>query len=301
MNAIVQMQNTSMALVPQSMGEAMELAEFMSKASLIPAHLQGKPGDCLLVVMQAQRWGMDAMSVAQCTSVVRGKLCYEGKLVSAVLMTMGALKDDLDYEFSGSGQNRRVVVTGTLARSGKTKTVEGTVAQWKTSNEAWNRDPDQMLAYRGARQWARRHSPSSMMGVYTPDEMEDVTDTGPVTVKQTDNVASITPRAKSQAANQASQSQADAQAATQGDRDHGGDIQDAEFTDRNPQSAADSHGVAQRAAATWNVNEGPKKIILAKAGAVGMDEAAVLAKFGTITQDRVNEILRELTKMAAAA
>jgi len=177
MNAMVQHQNTSMALVPNSMDEAMRLADFMAKANLMPDHLRGKPGDCLMVVMQAQRWGMDALSVAQCTSVVRGKLCYEGKLVSAVLIAMGAITDELDYEFSGSGKQRKIVVTGTL-RNGKVKVVDGTVAQWETTNDAWKRDADQMLSYRGARQWARRWAPSAMLGVYTPDELDDVpTDT----------------------------------------------------------------------------------------------------------------------------
>jgi len=71
------------ALVPTTITEAVTLAEVMSKASLVPDHLRNKPGDCLLVVMQAQRWGMDPVSVAQCTSVVRGKLCYEGNLAAA--------------------------------------------------------------------------------------------------------------------------------------------------------------------------------------------------------------------------
>lgn len=174
MNAMVQTNTTSnsMALVPRSMDEAMRLAHVMSTANLIPEHLRGKEGDCLLVVMQAQRWGMDAISVAQCTSVVRGKLCYEGKLVSSVLISMGALDGDLDYEFSGNGEHRKVVVTGKL-RNGKERTVEGTVGQWQTSNDAWKKDPDQMLSYRGARQWARRWAPSAMLGVYTPDEIDE--------------------------------------------------------------------------------------------------------------------------------
>src|SRR5690348_10152085 len=100
------------ALVPRSIADALELASVMSKASLIPQHLQGKPGDCLLVIMQAQRWSMDAVSVAQCTSVVHGKLCYEGKLVAAALYATGAIDGRLRYEFSGTGAARTVTVTG---------------------------------------------------------------------------------------------------------------------------------------------------------------------------------------------
>lgn len=293
MNAMMQVQNTSHALVPQSMDEAMRVADFMSNASLIPTHLQGKPGDCLLVVMQSQRWGMDALSVAQCTSVVHGKLCYEGKLVSAVLMSMGVIKEELDYEFSGTGKARKVVVTGVL-RNGKVKTVEGTIAQWETSNDAWRRDPDQMLTYRGARQWARRWAPSAMLGVYTPDEMEDVPGEA-ITVKQQDGASGLTPRSKSEKAAQAEPATQQAPAAQEGE------VTDAEFTERHDSAApaAAAETPAPQGDAKWDIADGPKRIILIKASAVGLDEAAVLAKFGTITQARVNEVLGTLTKMAS--
>lgn len=161
------------ALVPNSIADALQLADVMAKASLIPAHLQGKPGDCLLIVMQAQRWGMDAASVAQSTSVVHGKLCYEGKLVAAALYAMGAVEGRLKYEFSGNGDNRSVKVTGRPRGAGVDQTVDGTVANWKTANEQWKKQPDDMLVYRGTRQWARRYAPEALLGVYTPDELED--------------------------------------------------------------------------------------------------------------------------------
>lgn len=162
------------ALVPNNIAEALQLADIMAKADLMPEHLRRKPGDCLLIVMQAQRWGMDAVSVAQCTSVVRGKLCYEGKLVAAALYAMGAIDGRLSYDFTGSGEGRAVTVTGRPRGTGKDQSVEGRVADWKTTNENWKKQPDDMLVYRGTRQWARRYAPEALLGVYTPDEMEDV-------------------------------------------------------------------------------------------------------------------------------
>lgn len=165
-------QQSANALVPRNLAEALELANVMSAANLIPEHLRGKPGDCLLIVMQAQRWGMDAVSVAQATSVVRGKLCYEGKLVAAALYAMSAIDGRLRYDFSGSGEARRVKVSGTPRGAKVEQTVEGTVADWRTSNDNWKKSPDDMLVYRGTRQWARRYAPEALLGVYTPDEME---------------------------------------------------------------------------------------------------------------------------------
>ena len=40
------------------------------------------------------------------------------------------------------------------------QSVEGTVANWKTENSNWKKSPDDMLVYRGTRQWARRYAPA---------------------------------------------------------------------------------------------------------------------------------------------
>jgi hypothetical protein len=171
------------ALVPTSIHEAIQLADVMAKANLVPDHLRGKPGDCLLIVMQAQRWGMDAVSVAQCTSVVHGKLCYEGKLVAAALYAMGAVDGRLHYEIGGTGQNASITVTGTPRGGNGPQSVSGNVKDWRTIGKdkqgnridnAWDKMPEDMLVYRGTRQWARRYAPEALLGVYTPDEMEDV-------------------------------------------------------------------------------------------------------------------------------
>jgi hypothetical protein len=173
------------ALVPTSMSEAMNLADIMAKANLLPDHLRGKPGDCLLVIMQAQRWGMDPVSVAQCTSVVRGKLCYEGKLVAAALYATGSVEGRIKYTYSGAGRNRKVVVSAVPRGENEAVSVEGTVDQWATDNKNWTANPDDMLAYRGARQWARRHAPEALLGVYTPDELDDTEPTRATVVSVT--------------------------------------------------------------------------------------------------------------------
>jgi hypothetical protein len=173
------------ALVPNSMAEAMSLAEIMASANLLPDHLRGKPGDCLLVIMQAQRWNMDPVSVAQCTSVVRGKLCYEGKLVAAALYSTSSIEGRLRYEFSGQGEMRTVRVLGRPRGSDIDQEVHGTVADWKTDNGNWKKSPDDMLVYRGTRQWARRYAPDALLGVYTPDEFDDTEPTRATVVSVT--------------------------------------------------------------------------------------------------------------------
>ena len=153
--------------------EAVKLAEIMSSAKLVPVHLQKSPADCLLVIEQAIRWGMSPFAVAQATSIVQGKLMFEGKLVAAAIQGSGVIHGALDYAYKGEGNAREVTVIGTLRGESAARTITAKLVDVRTENKHWAKSPDQMLSYMGARIWARRHAPAVMLGVYAPDEFED--------------------------------------------------------------------------------------------------------------------------------
>ena len=77
---------------PEGMDRLVRFATLMadSKAT-VPAHLAGKPADCLAVTMQAAQWGMNPFAVAQKTHVVNGTLGYEAQLVNAVVSSSNLL------------------------------------------------------------------------------------------------------------------------------------------------------------------------------------------------------------------
>lgn len=160
------------ALMPTDMRSAMDLATMMARAKLVPNHLQDKPGDCLLVIEQAMRWGMSPFAVAQSTSVIQGKLMFEGKLVSAAVQSSGILSGRLAYDFDGEGATRAVTVKGTIRGEDEPRTIRCTFAEAKTTNGMWTKQPDQQLVYFGTRAWARRHTPEVMLGVYAPEEFD---------------------------------------------------------------------------------------------------------------------------------
>lgn len=164
-------------LVAHTFEACNQIVDMMVQCATLPAHLKNK-GECFRIVAQASQWGMNPFAVAECTSVVHGRLCYEGKLVHAVLINMGAIKGSLDFEYSGNPgtDQRTVVVSGTL-QNGQIRTVTGTVADWKTTGAGSPWKPgayDRQLAYRGTREWARMWAPQAVLGVYAPDEIEDV-------------------------------------------------------------------------------------------------------------------------------
>jgi hypothetical protein len=159
-------------LVPVNMTEAMQLAEMMATAKLVPKDLQKSPADCLMVIQQAIRWQMDPFAVAQECSVIQGKLMHSGKLVAAVINARGNLADRLSFTFNGDNGNRTITVSGRFRGEGNSRTVDVRLQDVRTNNRVWQTQPDQQLMYHGSRVWARRHAPELMLGVYSPEEFD---------------------------------------------------------------------------------------------------------------------------------
>lgn len=159
-------------MTPGNMAEAIALAKFISQCKNMPEHLKGSPADCLMIIEQAARWNMSPYAAAMSSVMVKGKMTFEGKFVAAALTSSRVLDGHLEYEYSGEGVERTVRVTGRLRGETLIREISVTLKNVKTTNEWWGKLPDQMLGYNGARQWARRHAPGVMLGVYSPDEFD---------------------------------------------------------------------------------------------------------------------------------
>lgn len=158
------------------------IASVMADATIIPQKIRKgdterqRAANCFLIVNQAVRWNMDPFSLAQHAYFVGDKLAFDGQAISAAINTDPELIGRLELEYSGEEDtdDRRIKVSGTFRDTGKTVSIEGTVKRWKTANEQWKSERDQMLAYRGARVWARRHKSDRIMGIYSVDELQDM-------------------------------------------------------------------------------------------------------------------------------
>lgn len=164
-------QTMGAALVPTNMQDAMRLAEMMAKAGFLAKELQ-TPGGALFVIEQSMRWNMSPFAVAMETSFIQSKPMFSGKVVAAAVTSSGAINGRLHYDYTGDGDNRRVTVTGTLRGETEPRTVTVALKDARTNNRVWQSQPDQQLAYHGARVWARRHAPEVMLGVMSPEELD---------------------------------------------------------------------------------------------------------------------------------
>lgn len=165
------------------------IARVMATASVLPDALreggsqEAIAGNCFQIVNQAFSWDLEPFALAQTAFKVHGKFGYPGMVFSAVIDGDPKMVEKLDYQYYGEEgtEGRGVVVSGRLEHHKVSKTVKGTVKMWRTYgkdgetvNAAWREDPDQMLAYRGARVWARRHNPARIMGAYADEDSEEV-------------------------------------------------------------------------------------------------------------------------------
>ena len=148
------------------------VGNLLAASQFVPKHLQKKPQDCFLVVGQALRWGMDPFAVAQCTYVVHGSLGYEGKIVTAAINTCGKLENNLAFNYDGEGKDRSCTISGKLKGEDEARAVKILLKDVKTENPKWVTMVDQMLSYRGSREWARRHMPEAMLGIKSDDELQ---------------------------------------------------------------------------------------------------------------------------------
>ena len=191
-----------------SMDSIMRLADIMAKGrATVPTHFQGNPADCAAVIMQSIQWKMNPFAVAQKTHVVNGTLGYEAQLVNAVIQSSGVTTERFTYEWYGDwkkiiGKSKvldmpskdgkkayqfrvpdydmraedglGVRVSTTLKGESEPRTLDLLLVQASVRNSPlWATDPKQQLAYLAVKRWTRLYAPDVILGVYTPDELDE--------------------------------------------------------------------------------------------------------------------------------
>jgi hypothetical protein len=168
------------------MNQIIRIAEIMATGkTTIPEHLQKSPGDCVAVCLQAAQWAMNPFAVAQKTHLVSGRLGYEAQLVIAVVNTRAPIQGRLKFEWEGNWtgingkvcKDEKLAVTCLATFQGDTEPTAHRVSMAQAgvrNSPLWEHDPKMQLAYLCAKRWARLHCPDVILGVYTPDELEEV-------------------------------------------------------------------------------------------------------------------------------
>ncbi|CAM6956860.1 Enterohemolysin [Escherichia coli] len=198
----------------QALTQLQAVAGLMAQAAVtVPEHLRGNPADCMAIIMQAMQWGMNPYAVAQKTHLVNGVLGYEAQLVNAVISSSNAIVGRFHYEYEGDWSkcaSSREEIVKKPAKGGGTYDKKEMVRGWTSADEQglsvrvgavirgeseitwgepvflssvitrnsplWISNPKQQIAYLALKYWARLYCPAVVLGVYTPDEVEQRTE-----------------------------------------------------------------------------------------------------------------------------
>lgn len=181
----------------QNMTEVMEFAKLMSMSgNAVPKHLQGNPGMCLAVCVQAMEWRFSPFAVANKSYEVQSRLSFESQLVHAVIEQRAPIVGRLRHTFEGEGDNRVCIVTARLRETGETLEYRSPPfgrIQPKNS-PLWKTKPDLQQYYNTIRDFCRAYFPDVLLGVYSADELRD--HVGPDNAKPVGNKPDIAARLK---------------------------------------------------------------------------------------------------------
>lgn len=160
--------------------QIMEVAKIVAIAKeAIPGHLRDNVGACLAICIQASEWQMSPFAVANKSYVVKDRMAFEAQLINAVILRRAPLASRFKIEYRGDGPTRRCKVSVKVKDGNDIEVVEYESPEIRNipvqNSPLWKGDPDQQLFYYSSRAMCRRHFPDVLLGIYTPDEMAEVT------------------------------------------------------------------------------------------------------------------------------
>lgn len=162
----------SQALNPKNIEEAMKLAEYLSKSSIVPKELQGNPGNILVAIGMGQEVGLGPLQAIQNIMVVNGKPSCWGDAVLGLVRASGLL------------ESIKEVLVGELATCTVKRVNEEAIVREFSLDDAkraglnskpgpWQTYPKRMLQMR-ARAWALRDGFADVLkGLQVREEVED--------------------------------------------------------------------------------------------------------------------------------
>lgn len=173
---------------PQSMAEAVQFSEMLSKSEMVPKQYQNKPQDILVAVQWGYEIGLAPMQALQNISVINGRPSVYGDAAMALVQASPVCEDIQEF-FEGEGTNNPIAVCiakrkGRTAVTAKFSVEDAKRAGLWDKQGPWKQYTKRMLQMR-ARGFALRDAfPDVLKGLITAEEAMDYpTDEVKVAVK----------------------------------------------------------------------------------------------------------------------
>lgn len=169
----------------------MEMANMLSKSTIVPIMYQNRPENCFIALDLSTRMGVSPMVVMQNLYIIQGKPSFSGQAIASMVRTSDQFENvELNYVGTPNTDSWGAYVSAVSASTGKIlkgSTVTIGIAKkegWHQKKQSkWQTIPELMLAYRAYAWFGRVYAPEIMMGLHSVEEVNDST----VTTTQASN------------------------------------------------------------------------------------------------------------------
>lgn len=165
----------SSGLVLTNWEQSVDLAKYMSTSgAAVRKELRQNVGMCIAIIELATGWGFKPFQLARCCYVVNDILCFESKVIHAVVEKFAPLKEILRVTYVGEGDERQAIISGHVIGELEPRTYTsqklGKISP--KNSPLWKTDPDQQLFYLSSKRWCDRYFPHILLGVHDIDQAD---------------------------------------------------------------------------------------------------------------------------------
>lgn len=176
MSNIVKLNNNG-ALMPQTMGEAMQFAEMISRSDMVPKDYKGKPANVMVAIQWGAEIGLAPLQSLQNIAVINGRPSIYGDSMLALVQGSGLLQA-INESIEGSGDNRvavcRIQRKGNEMQERRFSIVDAKKASLWAKSGPWSQYPERMMQMR-ARGFALRDLFADVLrGMHIAEEAMDI-------------------------------------------------------------------------------------------------------------------------------
>jgi hypothetical protein len=169
---------------PQTMTEAIDFSNMLSKSTMVPKAYQNKPEDVLVAVQWGYELGLAPLQALQNIATINGKPSVYGDAAMALVQNSPVCEDVKEY-FEGEGTSNPIAVC-VAKRKNRTEVIskysveDAKRAGLWSKQGPWTQYPKRMLQMR-ARGFALRDAfPDVLKGLITVEEAQDYPEDTPV-------------------------------------------------------------------------------------------------------------------------
>nr|PZN71285.1 MAG: hypothetical protein DIU57_21300 [Pseudomonadota bacterium] len=155
---------------------AEQIAVRLSKSTLLPSALRGKPADLAVIMITGHELGLSPMQALRGLHVVEGRPVLSADLIVGLVKKHPACKYFRLVESTDERATYETLREGEPEPTRITWTIQQAVKAGLTGRSNWKAHPAAMLRARASAALARAVYPDVAMGIYDPDEALDFID-----------------------------------------------------------------------------------------------------------------------------